>query len=67
MSLTTAPVSTIIVILLAIVGGVDLLLDGNLSHDFTTYAAIIGGSNGLLAIGRGIALTADPRVTPPPR
>lgn len=48
------PVATIIIIILAIVGGIDLLIDGGLSPDFDVYAGVIGGSTGLLAIGRGI-------------
>lgn len=52
--LTGVPVSTIIIILLAVVGAADLLIDGSLSDDFTVYAGIIGGSSGLLAIGRGL-------------
>lgn len=53
-TLAGIPVATIIIILLALVGAADLLIDGDLSDDFTIYAGIIGGSSGLLAIGRGL-------------
>lgn len=56
-TLAGIPVATIIIILLALVGAADLLIDGELSDDFTVYAGIIGGSSGLLAIGRGLNST----------
>lgn len=54
------PVSTIMIVIVAIVGGIDLIIHGNLSTDFTTYAGIVGGSSGLLAIGRGLDSTSKP-------
>jgi hypothetical protein len=47
------PVATFIHVLVAVVLGVDLLLDSELSKDAIQYAAIVEGGNGLLAIGRG--------------
>jgi hypothetical protein len=54
------PVATILVLLVALVGAIDLVSDGNLSGDFTNYAAIVGGSSGLLAIGRGLDTHSKP-------
>lgn len=53
-SIVGLPVATIIVLILALVGAIDLLIDSKLSDDFAVYAGIIGGSTGLVAIGRGI-------------
>ena len=55
------PVATIIVILLTVVGGVDLVIDGELSKDFRAYAEEIGIAAGLLAVGRGIRKHGLPR------
>lgn len=59
-SLLTTPISTVIVLIVAIVGGVDLIVNGHLSDDFAQYMAIVGGSSGLLAIGRGLDAHAKP-------
>lgn len=52
--LETFPVATAVHLIVTIVGGVDLVVDGHLSADFPTYAAIVEGGNGLVAIGRGL-------------
>lgn len=54
------PVATLVHLLVAVVGAVDLLIDGHLSTDFLTYMAIIEGGNGLVALGRGQAAKNRP-------
>jgi hypothetical protein len=58
--LLSVPISTVIIIIVAIVGGVDLIVNGNLSPDFTNYIGIVAGSSGLLAIGRGLDSHSKP-------
>lgn len=48
------PVATLIHVIIAVVLSIDLLVDGNLSKDALTYAGILEGGNGLVAIGRGL-------------
>lgn len=55
------PVATLIVVVLAIVGGVDIVVDGKLSPDFREYAEKIGVAAGLLGIGRGVAAAGKRR------
>ena len=58
MQLTAAierlPVATIVHLIVTVVLGVDLLIDGHLSSDATLYAAIVEGGNAGVAIGRGL-------------
>lgn len=54
------PVATILILIVAIVGAVQLIVYGHLSNDFPQYAGIVGGSSGLLAIGRGIDAHTKP-------
>jgi hypothetical protein len=53
--LETFPWTTVIVLILVLVGAADLLIDGGLSGDYAKYvdtvALIVGG----LAVGRGLA------------
>lgn len=53
--LESFPVATFILVAVTLVGGVDLLIGGELSEDFATWAGIVGVSNGLVAVGRGVA------------
>lgn len=48
------PVATAVHLIVAVCLSVDLLLDGALSKDAVQYAAIVLGSNGLVAVGRGL-------------
>lgn len=48
------PVATAVHLIVAVVLSIDLLLDGALSKDALTYAGIVEGGNGLVAIGRGL-------------
>lgn len=48
------PVATALLVLVALVGGVDLVLDGDLSDDFALYSGIVLGGNAGVAIGRGL-------------
>lgn len=54
------PVSTIVHILVVIVGGVLLIVDGQLPQDFPIYLAAVEGGNGLLALGRGLDAHSKP-------
>jgi hypothetical protein len=58
--LAPVPISTILIIIIAIVGGADIVVTGHLSDDFRDYIAIIGASSGLLAIGRGVDAHSKP-------
>lgn len=59
-TLLGVPVATILILIVALVGAVELITTGHLSEDFATYAGITGGSGGLLAIGRGLDSHAKP-------
>lgn len=48
------PVATAVHLIVTVVGGIDLVVDGNLSPDFLVYAGIVEGGNGLVAVGRGL-------------
>ncbi len=50
-----APIATIIVLLIVILGGVDVIIDGTLSADFTRYVETIAIPVAGLALGRGWA------------
>lgn len=54
------PINTIILIIVTIVGGVALIINGELPTDFITYAGVVLGGNGLVAIGRGIDAHSKP-------
>lgn len=47
------PVATFVHVIVTIVLGVVLVLEGELTKDAIQYAALVEGGNGLLAIGRG--------------
>lgn len=53
--LDQTPVATLVHLVVTIVLGVDLLINGGLSDDALTYAAITEGGNGALSIGRGLS------------
>ena len=50
-----APITTIIVVVLVIIGGVDIVIDGQLSGDFERFVETIAIPLAGLAIGRGWA------------
>lgn len=58
------PINSVILIILALVGGIDLCIDGDLSDDFAIYAGIIGTTSGLTAIGKGIRKQGLPTKKP---
>lgn len=49
------PVATLIVVIVAIVGGIVVVNGTYSSHDFDSYARTIAVAAGLLGIGRGLA------------
>lgn len=53
--LDTLPVATLVHLIVTVVLGVDLLVDGQLSSDAALYLGLVEGGNGLLAVGRGIS------------
>lgn len=54
MSLDRIPVATLLIIIIAVVGGIDLITDGDLSEDFESYGRTVAIGAGLLGIGRGL-------------
>jgi hypothetical protein len=54
-SLLDTPIATIIVVILVLIGGADLIIDGSLSGDFKTYVETVAWIVGPLAVGRGLA------------
>jgi hypothetical protein len=54
-SIFDAPIVTIIVLFLVLIGGVDVVIDGHLSGDFEKYVETVAWIVGPLAFGRGLA------------
>lgn len=54
------PVTTIIHLIVVIVGAVLLIVNGNLSQDYLIWSSAVEGGNGLVTIGRGIDARARP-------
>lgn len=54
-SIGDAPLATITILFLVVVGAVDLLIDGTLSADYTRYLAAVDVPLAGLALGRGWA------------
>lgn len=53
-ALTDFPVTTLVHVIVVIVLGIDLLINGRLSDDALLYMGAAEGGNGLLGIGRGL-------------
>lgn len=54
LGLDKLPVATLLIVVVAVVGGIDLILDGDLSEDFESYGRSVAIGAGLLGIGRGL-------------
>lgn len=54
------PITTIIHLIVVIVGGVLLVVNGNLSQDYLTWTVAVEGGNGLVSVGRGLDSRTKP-------